>query len=254
MDELLTNPLSYHEWGNNIVVSYHYISAVDIYPYISTLCINDRINEVHKENMKADILSSKNPHLMGTIQIIRDTNKNYKVINGEHRLKVIEEIVKTTKDFEMHIMVEIYDISIINETIVDKICKISNNNYIIKEKRDIMCIDIANAMMKDSILKKGIVETSNVNKPRISYNELVSVLKEHIDADKLKLSTDDIIIRIKKINTLISGLSNSKLFGKADPNIQRLIQLEKAKELGFYLNMNCKIPPKSWIPILWRDF
>ena len=164
-------PLCVQQWGENIVVSYYFLSIRDVAPHLSSWCFNRKMADQHKNNIKKDLLSQANPHLLGSIQVIRDKKLNCRIINGQHRLSVIQEIIKEDIDFnfQMNLMFEVYDCNI--EDIddlsdvemhknIEAIFKIANNSLNMKPEQDhdILCKHIVIAMMNDPLLKKGIFD------------------------------------------------------------------------------------------------
>ena len=91
-------PLASQKW-NNRICSYYFKSIRDIAPYLSTWAFNRNIDEVHKNEIKATLAGSKHPHLMGTLQCVRDRQHQIRVINGQHRLQALWELLK--EDLEM---------------------------------------------------------------------------------------------------------------------------------------------------------
>ncbi len=262
-------PLCVQQWGENIMVSYYFLSIRDVAPHLSSWCFNRKMDDKHKENIKKDLLSKSNPHLMGSIQVIRDKKLNCRIINGQHRLSVIQEIIKEDIDFnfQMNLMFEVYDCNIedIDDVSdaemhknIESIFKIANNSLNLKPEQDhdILCKQIVIAMMKDPLLKRGIVDKTvgDVNKPKISAKLLFELLKSLLQSDKIDMSVPEIITRIKKINANISTTPFIKLFGRHNPAQSKQKQFEKAKELGFYLNLSSRMTPDVWIEMISEPF
>ena len=89
-----------------------------------------------------------------------------------------------------------------------------------------------------------------MNKPRICAKYLFELFKSFYPAEVCGLDTDLVITKIKRINAEISAMSFLRLFGRNSPAQQKIKQFEKAKELGFYLNLNSKMSPENWIEML----
>lgn len=260
--DIFNKPLEVQQWGENMIVSYHFKSIRDVGAYLSTWCFNRKLDKDHKNKIKKALLASPHPHLLGTIQLIRDKQKKCKVINGQHRIASIQEIIDEDIDmkFDMKVMFEVYDINIDdlddidNNSTIEDIFKIANNSLNFKpiDDHDILCQQIVIHMLKDDTLKKGIVDKAEgrVNKPRISTKELYEQFKEHLKSSNLTLTIPEIIIKIKKINLEISKVEHLKLFGRNNPSEKKLRQLAKARELGFYLNMECKMSIDKSIGII----
>ena len=98
------------------------------------------------------------------------------------------------------------------------------------------------------MLKNGIVDKDGkVSKSKISKKEFFEKIKEYLNCN-LGLSSDQVIIRMKEINSQIKMMDNKTLFGRDKPSKDRLRKLEYAHEHGFYLNIDeyyaC---PEKWL-------
>lgn len=258
-------PLCEKQWNENINVSYHFASIKDVAPHLSSWCFNRKMDEGHKNKIKSDLLKQQTPHLMGCIQMVRDKKLNCRVINGQHRLRAVQEILADDIDqkFHMSLMFEIYDCEIddlddmsdvsIHNTI-EGIFKIANNNLNIKPEQDhdLLCKQIVIAMMNDQVLKVGIIDKTSgtVHKPKITAKLLFENFKAHFASEKMKCSVPDLIIKIKKINAQISTMPFIKLFGRYTPATYKQKQFERATKLGFYLNLESNMSPDIWIEML----
>lgn len=256
--DIFQNPLCTQKW-NNTAVTYHFLSIRDIAPYLSTWCFNRRIDEDHVESIKKALQNQCNPHLMSTIQLIKDKNNNCRVINGQHRIRAIQDIIREDLDmkFQMNMMFEVYDIDDLDDinANIENLFKIANNslNYKPEDDHEILCRQIVAAMMQDPVLKNGIVDktTGRVNKPRIEAKILFESLKSFFPSEKAKhMEVSEIIHRIKKMNVQISTTPYITLFGRYQPAVSKQKQFEKATKIGFYLNIECKMSPDVWMDML----
>lgn len=263
--DVFPNPICYQSWGPNIKVSYHFLSVRHIAPHLSTWCFNRKMDATHKNKIKLALLNKDLPHLMGSIQVVRDKKLNCRVINGQHRLAAIQEIIKEDIDmkFKMNVMFEVYDCDIedlddlsdVNTHVnIENIFKIANNNLNMKPEQDhdLFCKQIVIAMMNDSVLKKGIVDKTNgtVHKPKITAKDLFENFKSHLPFDKIKSTVPELVVKIKTINADVSSMPFIKLFSRHNPAQFKQKQFEKAKALGFYLNLESNMKPCDWIEML----
>lgn len=261
--DVFDSPVGFQRWGEGVVASYHFVSVRDVAPHLSSWCFNRKIDDSHKKAIKDALTSTENPHVMGAIQIVRDRKLNVRIVNGQHRIRAIQEILEEDVDmkFQMQIMFEVYDVDVediddIGEShaIIETIFKIANNalNVAPEQDHEIFCKRLAVAMMSDATLNKGIVDKTNgeVRKPRISAKMLFEYMKSFLRPESIDAGVDEIVARIKKINAQISTTPFVKLFGRHTPAQYKLRQFEKAKELGFYLNLSGKMSPDVWIETL----
>ena len=198
---------------------------------------------------------------MGSIQVVRDKMNQIRVINGQHRLKAIEEIIREDLDntFEMKILFECYDLEIKDITDpneeeqeeIEKLFKTANKslNMNPEEDHDIFCKKLIQLLCKDPILGKGIIEVSKsekVTKGKILKKEMFEMLKEHLNIRSE--SVDHVLLRIKEMNKKISMMENKELFGRDKPGKDRLRKLTYAQDLGFFLNFDEHYAiPEKWL-------
>lgn len=259
-EDLFQEPLHSHPW-NTCTVSYHCVKARSVAAYLSSWCFNRRMSESHMSDIKNDLVTQRAPHLMGAIQLVRDQSKNVRVINGQHRLKAIEEIMRSDLDmsFDMPLFFEIYDVPIVSiediesdTRIVEDLFRRANNslNYTPEDDHELFCRKVVKAMQQDPTLQKGIVDKTNgrVLRPRILAKDLYELVKEHMPRDHGSLN--DVIQSIKRINVDISMMPNVRLFGRHTPADTKIKQRTKATEIGFFLNLDSKYTPDVWLASL----
>ena len=242
-------------------ISYYLKDSNKICRFLSSWCFNRKIVQQHKNKIKEEIKSQLNHHLMGSIQVVRDKMNQIRVINGQHRLKAIEEIIREDLDntFEMKILFECYDLEIKDITDpneeeqeeIEKLFKTANKslNMNPEEDHDIFCKKLIQLLCKDPILGKGIIEVSKsekVTKGKILKKEMFEMLKEHLNIRSE--SVDHVLLRIKEMNKKISMMENKELFGRDKPGKDRLRKLTYAQDLGFFLNFDEHYAiPEKWL-------
>lgn len=256
-DDVFTDPVSTQLWNRN-TVSYYFKSIRQVAPYLASWRFNRKVDETHKNQIKDALRSYSHPHLMGTIQLVRDKKKNYRIMNGQHRMIASIEILEEdiNMDFHMHLMFEVYDIDVedLNDYAdhedIEQLFKIANTSLALQpeDEHDIFCKKLVTAMGQDKVLSKGLVDKphGSVYKPRILSKTLFELFKEHLPADH-GMQIEDIIQKIKHINVQLSLMSNLELFGRQCPAEHKKKQRAKAHEIGFFLNLECKYTPIEWI-------
>jgi len=238
--------------------SCYFISSIYFARYLQTWCYNRKINEDHKNKIKKELLEQKDPHLMGTIQIVRDKNQQARIINGQHRLKAIQEIIGEDIDnnFEIHCLFEVYDVDILDlinpteteqEHIIQLFKKANSSLYMTpEEENDVLCRKLVDLLSKDFI---GIVdkETGSVHRPRIVKKDLYEQVKTCLSVHNI----EHIVSRIKQINSDYKTMADQDFFGTSKPSIDRLKRRKKAEKLGFFLNCDdyCSVPEK-WLKLI----
>ena len=185
---------------NDIEVQYYFMPIRNIIHLLHTWCFNRTINVDHKNTIKEAIIKSK--HLMSTIQIVRDSYGNTRVINGQHRIKAIQEIIKgdLEMEFDMNVMFEVYNVPIDLENfdedqdLIEWLFKQANNNLNVKleDDHEMFCRKVIQTMMNEPVFKKGLVDkpTGTVHRPRLLTRELYEALLEHLPVGTNKSVND----------------------------------------------------------------
>lgn len=197
---------------------------------------------------------------MGTIQVVRDMKKQIRVINGQHRLKAIEDVIRDDIDMicSFKIMFEVYDININDledvtedHSEIETLFKTANHtlNFDLSDDINIVCREIVINAKRDKILGNGIVDKKEgtVHKPKITMKDFYEILKKSYPHGGWELETLLVVNKLKQINVHISMMSNKELFGRDNPSEKKLKQLQKARKLNFYLNIDSRFPPEVWI-------
>lgn len=259
--DAFAEPLATQLW-NHHMVSYYFKSVREVAPYMTSWRFNRSINENHKNQIKDALKTHKKPHLMGTIQVMRDKKGNCRVMNGQHRMIACLEILKEDIDmtFDMSLMFEVYDTSIddLNDykehDDAEHLFKIANTSLALQpeDEHDLFCKKLVNAMGKDNILSRGIVDKpmGSVHRPRILTKAMFEYFKDLLPRDHNK-QVDELIDKMKKINVQLSLMTDLELFGRSVPAESKRKQRAKAHDLKFFLNMDCKYTPLEWIPWLF---
>lgn len=258
--DAFTDPIATQKW-NDHTVSYYFKSIRDVAPYLSTWRFNRKINEDHKNTLKAALIATPHPHLMGTIQVMRDKKGNCRVMNGQHRIVATLEILEAdiNMEFNMNIMFEVYDTSIndLNDYAdhedAEQLFKIANTSLALEpeDEHDVFCRKLVNAMGQDKVLSKGLVDKTvgTVHRPRIVTKTMFELFKQHLPSNH-GMEISDIINKMKQINVQFSLMPNVELFGRHQPADAKQKQRAKAHQIGFFLNLDCKYTPADWIPWL----
>jgi len=261
---LSMNPLYTNETDNG-KVEYYAISVRKVASFLETWCFNRTIDDNHLKKLKEELLRQNYKHFIGTVQVVRDNSKNYRVINGQHRLKVIHDIMKEDLDmkFDMNIMIELYNLDIEdlndynmtdeNNLKIENIFKNANNSLVFKpdDDRELFCKKIICELKKDILFKNFFSKTSKTPlKPKISDRDLCEMFKLNL-INNNKLDLKAVILRIKEINKDFSLMSIKNFFGREKPAVSRLKQYEKAIDLKIFLNVDTKLyPPDKWIRMI----
>jgi hypothetical protein len=205
--------------------------------------------------MYNDLLQQEHPHLIGTIKVVFDTeNDQMRVIDGQHRIESLQMFFDTKSIQDVDLILEVYHVDDINSPDVHMLYKKANANLNVSVEDDVNVhlSEIVNALSKDTRLSKGIIDKNNgrINKPRISKKEIFEAFKEHMRAQDMSMSVDDVVSRVVAINKQLKAKTNLEMFGRNHPAEKHRINKAKAENYEFYLNLNGKYPPERWIPLI----
>lgn len=246
------------EFENNIIVDIHMLSARKVIPYLSTWSFNREINIVHKLQIKKSLLQQKSPYLIGSIQIARDKTGNYKVINGQHRLHSLQEIINEDLEmkFDINCIFEVFSLNIsditnpsLSEcTLIEKLFKLANSslNFEKKDSVDSFCRDIILSLRGDEIYKNNIVDTEKlVYRPSINMKDFYENLKKYLPKKLYEMKVEEVVNMIKKKNNELSRINPNELYKNPKKSEK---QYEKALNKRFFLNLSeSRFGPDRWI-------
>ncbi len=235
-------------------------NARELVQKVESYCYNRSLNTEHINQIYTCLTANQNPFLMNTFKIVCDENNKRRVLDGNHRLEALIQILKEDQNMEwnLDIFVELFIVKDLEDNIVLDLYKLANKtlNVSFKDNPDIFLCQLIKRICKDPILNKGIIDRTSskgVNRPKIAKKDLYDKFKElYILKDNNK-SIPEIINKIKDLNHQISIINDEEVFGK---NITQkcLNQREKANKLKFYLNMSgSKYTPEYWIPMILKS-
>lgn len=242
---------------NSILVDYYSVKIREVIPYLSSWSFNRQVNESHKDTIKNDLILQQNPHLMGTIKIARDNERNCRVIDGQHRLIALREFINDDIDmkYNFEILFEVYTLNIedINNPTseefdeLEKLFCIANKslNFEAKDNPDKFCREVTTSLSKTY---DSIKNSDRVYRPSISQKYLYECLKNYLPKKYYESKVDEIVNLIKKKNNELSLILPANLFKNFEKSRKHY---EKAKEKGFYLNLaDSYYEPEKWISSL----
>jgi hypothetical protein len=249
------SPLCRNSWqlpnfSYKIDVEYYLLSARQVVPYISSWSFNREINNDHKNSIKISLLDQTIPHLMGSIQIAKDKEGKCKVINGQHRLNAIQEIIKDDIDmkFDIQLMFEVYNLKNDNINDIENLFSLANSslNFEKKDSVDSFCRDIILSLRGEKIYENSIVDTDkSVYRPCISMKQFYENLKMWLPKHLYEKKIEEVVHMIKNKNNQISQIDPNSLF--KNPKKSET-QYRKACEKRFYLNLSeSRYDPEQWI-------
>lgn len=239
---------------DNVKLSLYKFDAELFCNMFDVWAFNRKLNQEHVQNIYQHLCSQNIPHLMGSIKAIRDSEKNFQVIDGQHRLEALKLFITKNKSKSVTVIVEIYDVPSVDSDIVVEFFRIANNNLNVSIEDDVNIVitSLVKKLINDPELSKGIIDKNDgrINRPRISKKMIYEELKNNLKIEHLKIPIDDIVEQIKMINRYIGTLDYLQLFGRKDPSQTNINMRCNAAKYQFFLNMGGKYTPDKWISMI----
>lgn len=190
------------------------------------------------------------PHLMGTIKVLRSQNDDnaIKLIDGWHRCRAIYELyLESEKRWDIDLLIEVYYLTDLetcdfemNSIYAGANQKSSINSNIMPEYKISQVIERMKEEWPNCISEKDLVKM-----PKVSKKRLYNAIKQYVLNSQL--DEKEIYIAIVDINKQISETKLADLFNTTHPTITQMKIYQSAKELNFYLNLQCTIDMETWI-------
>lgn len=239
---------------DNIKLSLYKFDIITIANDMNVWAFNRKLNQDHIDEMYNVFIQQKNPHMMGTIKVVRTKIDEIRVIDGQHRLSMVKKYIDEGHTSPVNVFVEVYHVDSLEHPVVFKLFKMANTNLNVSVEDDVNMhiVNLVNALANDKVLGKGIIDNNDgkVRHPRISKKHLYELLKDHIKAQDIRLSVEETVKRIKDINEQIGSKSNLELFRRKKPCSTKLNFKNTADKIHFYLNLPGGFCPEVWIKMI----
>lgn len=239
--KILKNPIS----KLNNCCNIHILSSIDIIKINKHWSFNRKVNVEHYLNISNDLQKMKNKHLMGTIKLVIDENYNIKIIDGQHRIKAIEEYLLNNPNSNFDHLCEVYKVSDVNyDTEILNLFQNANKNLNVKNS-DIPCkilIDTIDKLKKDypkcikDDINNSFSKTKKVNRPNVTSKELYIIIQSSNIISEYNLDENKLYNKIKEYNLSIgSSWTIQELCGNNTKTSQNVYK--KANRYQFYLGL-----------------
>lgn len=239
---------------DGIKMSLYKFDIMTIANELNVWAFNRKLNEEHVNNLYNDFVKHRYPHFIGNIKVVMDEENNCQIIDGQHRLAVIRKYIDEGHKAVIETYIDVYHVQSLTHPDVFTLFKMANTNLNVTVEDDVNMhiAEVVDALATDPELYKGIIDKNDgrVQKPKIAKKELYELLKTNIKAQDLRLPVEEIVRRIKIINTLIGTKSNLELFGRKDPSQTNLNMKGRADAHNFYLNLHGRYTPERWIEMI----
>jgi hypothetical protein len=197
------------------------------------------LNTLHVKNLAQSILDRG--YLLGTFKVIRDKNFDIRLIDGQHRVAALQNIMNDNAKFDCDSIIELYEVDSFENEESIKLFFDANNTLNINGK------DTTNSNLQRVLHHfvneyPGIIidvkEGKRCNRPRINKRIFVTKLKQLI----LDYDEETIIKTITEYNKKMGRFSNEILRAKCGSYSSKMYDV--AKENGCFLGL---IPDFGWI-------
>jgi hypothetical protein len=212
-------------------VKFYSSDARDFIPNIKLWSSQRSVNQKHIDEL-VECLKKRN-HFIGTFKIVRDKQKNMRLIDGQHRFLAIKKMMEHDSSFNMNIVIELYETDNLDSDYTINLFKEAN-----------LCLNVSDAdlpnIIANKIIKKlcdqfpnmiiDIKDGKRCNRPRINKREFYMKLKEYIQETH---KTEDEVLQQILAKNIDYGLRGRQTFKQAS-----IAMFEKCKETGFYLGLD----------------
>lgn len=242
----------------NSNVSIYKTTARKLIPNVKLWSFQRPINENHVNALEQNLILHN--HFIGTFKIVKDKEKNVRLIDGQHRFESIKRRMEKDSKFDIDIIIELYETDHIDSEYTINLFNKANSSLNITETDlpDKIATEIVNKLcekynkcehckMNFSICKckksmnrtEMIVEKKEgkINRPRIDKKDLYLCLKKYIKEMSKKDEDEKIIIQkiyesIEKINCEY-GLKKQSKFDKITEKMH-----DKCISNGLYIGLD----------------
>ena len=197
------------------------------------------LNDLHVKNLEQSILDRG--YLLGTFKVIRDKNLDIRLIDGQHRVSALQNIMDTNSKFDCDSIIELYEVDSFENEESIKLFFDANNTL------NINGTDTTNSNLQRVLqhfvneypgIFVDVKEGKRCNRPRINKRIFVTKLKQLI----LEYDQETIIKTISEYNKKMGRFSNEVLIRKCGSYSTKMYDV--AKENGCFLGL---IPDFGWI-------
>ena len=197
------------------------------------------LNALHVKNLEQSILDRG--YLLGTFKVIRDKNLDIRLIDGQHRVAALQNIMDTNAKFDCDSIIELYEVDSFENEESIKLFFDANNTL------NINGTDTTNSNLQRVLqhfvneypgIFVDVKEGKRCNRPRINKRIFVTKLKQLI----LEYDQETIIKTISEYNKKMGRFSNEVLIRKCGSYSTKMYDV--AKENGCFLGL---IPDFGWI-------
>ena len=210
---------------------------------------NRKLDDNHVEDLKNIIL--KKESFEGNIDILK-CGDELCIVNGQHRVKALQNIMDQDSSFTMEVIVNLHNVSSFDSSEANDIFNATNNtkNVETRDRPDIKLQNICNRLIDK--FPKGIKNnpTGKATLHRMDKKQFYNLIQYNDSFNDENNSEDYLFNKIVELNTKLSNQSFEELFNTKRTSKQRRKLYDGAVKDGFYLG----IKGETQLAILFQNF
>ena len=197
---------------------------------------NRKLDDNHVEDLKNIIL--KKESFEGNIDILK-CGDELCIVNGQHRVKALQNIMDQDSSFTMEVIVNLHNVSSFDSSEANDIFNATNNtkNVETRDRPDIKLQNICNRLIDK--FPKGIKNnpTGKATLHRMDKKQFYNLIQYNDSFNDENNSEDYLFNKIVELNTKLSNQSFEELFNTKRTSKQRRKRYDGAVKDGFYLGL-----------------
>jgi len=210
---------------------------------------NRKLDDNHVEDLKNIIL--KKESFEGNIDILK-CGDELCIVNGQHRVKALQNIMDQDSSFTMEVIVNLHNVSSFDSSEANDIFNATNNtkNVETRDRPDIKLQNICNRLIDK--FPKGIKNnpTGKATLHRMDKKQFYNLIQYNDSFNDENNSEDYLFNKIVELNTKLSNQSFEELFNTKRTSKQRRKRYDGAVKDGFYLGLK----DETQLTILFQNF
>lgn len=251
---ILGDPLHVGTVLDGMTLHKYVTKASRLVPNIVSWAYNRNVDDEHARKLQDDLLAMQYPHFVGSIKVVCDSEDslNFRLLDGQHRVMALMNIMKTNQSFDMDLDVDVYFTN--NEdpemTVCELFLKANNNKNVsdsdIPDRKIIEIVELCLKFWPDNIKTDDtkLARRPNIHKRQL-YTSIKAVMDKHPDWTPKQWTR-----RIFEMNEQMRMKPLVEMFGTATPTRTQLATYERARKSDFFLNLDCVFCVEKWTNLL----
>lgn len=240
--EFVDNSKSHYFLGKEIhansIRTLYITNPRDLVEHFKVWSYNRSVNSNHVDNIITSLKNQAQPYFFGSIKMVRDSNGKIEVIDGQHRMIALKNLV-TNKDFNMDVLSEVYNVDSVESMNIVTMFHEANNNLNVKNG-DLPQLKYVDAItnMKEKY-PNNIKNQKSVHYPSITIPNLNQTLLRSGIAQTYDISSEQLLSEILMLNHRYGSMKKHELEKKIPHTLKKKFEkgYEKATKSQFFLGL-----------------